>query len=74
MISSETGSESIKAAACASGISGVTRAAAGWARPTAMLRLPPASTLSRSSGPNTVVASRSSMMAGPAIVLPGASA
>ena len=50
------------------------RAAAGAATATAMRKVPVASTVTLSPGATTVVASRSSMMAGPARRVPGASA
>ena len=74
MISSETGSASISAAACSIGVSAVTRAAGAAARPMSIASVPVASTVTLSPGGMTVVASRSSMIAGPAMRAPGASA
>ena len=74
MISSDTGSLSINAVASAMGVAGVMRALAGAATAMAMRSVPVASTATVSPGATMVVASRSSMMAGPARVLPGTSA
>ena len=74
MISSDTGSASISAAAWASGVSAVMRAAGAAGRPISMRSAPLASSVIRSPGKMTVVASRSSMMAGPAITVSRVSA
>src|SRR3981081_1729142 len=74
MISSPIGSASSSAVAWARDMPGVTSAWAFWAAATAMRRLRAASTVTLSPGAMTVVASRSSMIAGPATVRPGASA
>ena len=74
MISSETGSASISAAACSIGVSAVTRAAGAAARPMSIASVPVASTVTLSPGGTIVVASRSSMIAGPAMRAPGARA
>jgi hypothetical protein len=74
MISSETGSASITVAAVASGVSAATRAAGAGGRPISIASDPLVSTRTVSPGGMIVVASRSSMMAGPAIVASRASA
>ena len=73
MISSAIGSASIAARASARVIPGCTRLIV-VAVPIAMQRLPAASTRNVSLGATTVVASRSSTMAGPAMTAPAASA
>ena len=74
MISSAIGSASMRAIASGSGMSRVTTASGIGAEATAMRRLPPASTLTTSPGGTMVVASRSSMIAGPSMRSPSVSA
>ncbi len=73
MISSAIGSASMAARACACDMPGRTRSMA-LASPMAMRRLPAASTRRVSPGATTVVASRSSTMAGPATSTPSGKA
>ena len=75
MISSEIGSASIRAIASASGVPGATSACGGAATPIASRRLRlRVDRAALSPGGTTVVASRSSTIAGPSIRSPGTSA
>ena len=74
MISSEIGSASMRAIASASVMPGATSARGADATPIARRMLRLSSTRSMSPGGTTVVASRSSTIAGPAISSPGTSA
>ena len=65
MISSPIGSDSMIRIASCSGVSRVMRAGAAMEEATSIRRFSAASTLSRSPGARIVVASRSSMIAGP---------
>ena len=72
MISSETGSASISAIASASGVPGVTRACGGAATPIAMRKIDGSHRRAAlSPGGMTVVASRSSTIAGPGDAVAG---
>ena len=71
MISSPMGSASMRAMAVSSAMPGVTRASDLAVAPTAMRRLRTVSTVSASPGAMIVVASRSSIIAGPARLCPG---
>ena len=75
MISSEIGSDSMRATASVSGVPGATSALGGAATPIASRRLTIiVDRAALSPGGTTVVASRSSTIAGPSIRSPGASA
>ncbi len=74
MISSAIGSASMRAMASCKGVSCVTVTGRAAGVPTAMRRFNVASTSTASSGPTTVVASRSSTMHGPCKCVPGCSA